>query len=306
MSLESGGILVSVVSVVVGVLLGAAGIFVAFGLHVVRDLGRLREQLRDMRGIVGSARRGHPSLDGALIGTSISRETKFWGKLFTRRKEKIDIAEKIALDIIEEGDIILLDSGTTVDQIAPILRDCGKSVDIYTNNLLVAMSMLPPTKEIPCVLLGGIIDPEYGATYDLDDISKPLAGLSPSKIILAARAISVAEGPLVSVKDDGNLQFKRKLVQMALNDRMSRTRLIVAADWSKLVPQTETEDGVRLQAVLSVADWDACKATEQFTLVTTEPPENLAGPESQQARKALRKLQKCSMEVLIASDVTPS
>ncbi|GAF93680.1 unnamed protein product, partial [marine sediment metagenome] len=206
----------------------------------------------------------------------LGRQGHFWETLALQRSDKVAISTAIVEKHIKAGDTtIILDSGTTVEHVPFLLSQRGNveanvNVKVYTNNLLAAVSVVPPPENFNCTLLAGRIDPIYGATYNTDNIEAPYSGIQANVIILAAKAISFNKGPMVAKQDDHNREFKKGLIGKALQGAPD-VRLIIAVDWTKLSMDVAKRSGLR--AVLSEEAWENVKNKSSFVLVTTEPPE---------------------------------
>jgi DeoR/GlpR family transcriptional regulator of sugar metabolism len=219
----------------------------------------------------------------------LTSEWDFWEKLFKNRKDKIAISIKIVDKYIDSNDQVIIDSGTTIDQIPRLLNQnyMGQIVKlkVYTNNIIAAISVIPPQFKV--YILNGDIDEFYGATYYGKSISQPLDHINPSKIILAATLITFDEGPLVSTRDDRNKKFKKALIDLAYSSDLECV-LIIAADWTKFIatiPPNYTH-----QCVLDDhAEWKKVRENNKFILCITEPPR---GDNSNQAKTARVEIQK--------------
>jgi DeoR family transcriptional regulator of aga operon len=76
-----------------------------------------------------------------------------------RHAEKIRIA-RAAAALIQEGETIVLDSGTTTAEIARQIRTAGlKSINVITNALNIAM-LLADTPAVRLIMLGGVLRQE--------------------------------------------------------------------------------------------------------------------------------------------------
>ncbi len=93
---------------------------------------------------------------GAILPNHSKTEWEFFRKLNLRKEEKQRIARK-ALYFIENGDTIILDSGSTTFYIAREIRKNGNShLTVVTNNIFIAEELLGVTgTEI--IILGGSI-----------------------------------------------------------------------------------------------------------------------------------------------------
>ena len=263
------------------------GIFIVLVANILKPINQISGEMRDIKESLKEIREGPfvpPSPNQFLEGLIL--QSKFLEKLFIQRADKVRIAFTIASKYIQDRDTIIVDSGTTVDQIPAILRNQHPNVEVYTNNLLAAMSIVPPEEEFKCSILPGRIDPKYGATYNIGDIGGPLKSIKPQQIIIAATAISFEKGPLVDPSDNHNREFKENLFKKALEDPPSH-RLIIAVDWTKF-----KRGGNQLindmNPALKPPDWKTVKAIKGFVIVTTNPPD-LRTPNAEEAREVIEK-----------------
>jgi hypothetical protein len=215
----------------------------------------------------------------------LTSEWEFWEKLFKNRKDKIAISAKIVDQFIDKHDQVVIDSGTTIDQIPRILNQkfMNRKVDLklYTNNIIAAISVIPP--KIPVYLLNGEIDEIYGATYNKSRISQPLDKIKPTKIILAATLLTFDDGPLVSTRDNRNKDFKIALIEKALNqNHESNIILIIAADWTKFIDSIPP-NGTHQKVIDDDEKWESIKRNNNFILCLTEPP---MGDNSERAKRS--------------------
>ncbi len=274
-----------------GIIVGLLGIFIGIILflvgNILRSLDTLKDDVKSLGQNVEKIREGPILFSPNLFFTALAREAKFWEKLSIQRADKVLIARTITSKYIQEKDVIIVDSGTTVDQIPHILHEKYLRTTVYTNNLLAAISVVPPVEGFDCFLLSGKVDPIYGATYNIEDIEGPLKPIRANQIILAATAISFEEGPMVDVLDTSNRLFKRELVRKALQD-LGNPRLIIAVDWTKFKKGLRVVVDRKLNAVLEQADWRAVKATNRFVLVVTNPPDSLQTPDAIRAREEIK------------------
>ncbi len=120
-----------------------ASMFGVSEMTIHRDLNKLegQGQIKRMRG-------------GAMAAERMEFEFDFAQQRQTRKKEKQAIATR-AFELIEPGQKLILDTGTTTLELAFLLRD-SKDITIITPSLAVA-SVLQFASGIETVLLGGII-----------------------------------------------------------------------------------------------------------------------------------------------------
>jgi DeoR/GlpR family transcriptional regulator of sugar metabolism len=259
------GILIGLIGILIAIILFMIG-FVILPLYRVKDLTTtIGKNVKDL----ARNSENFPFFTEAYWA-SITKESEFWAKLPIQRVDKLLISKEIAENHIESDDKIIVDSGTTIDQIPHILNikyfNQRNTIEIYTNNLLAAVSAIPPAIKI--FLLSGFIDSIYGATYieEKEEAIRNLNATPATIIVLAASAISFEDGPMVSDQDYHNRIFKETLIKKALDRHL---RLIIALDWTKFKEKTN-----RLQNVLQPADWINALARPNFSLIITNPPDN--------------------------------
>lgn len=115
--------------------------------------------------------------------TISSRKTK-------RLEEKIRVAA-YARTMIEDGDTILLDSGTTTLELAHLLKD-AKDLTVITNDLQIGLE-LQKYEGIYLILLGGHVRNHFESTVGSLGL-KFLENLSVDKAFMAANGVSLAKG----------------------------------------------------------------------------------------------------------------
>ncbi len=143
----------------------------------------IRNDLKDLhaRGLV---RRAH---GGAVKVATVSMDPslKIKAELHAEEKRRIGAA---AASLVNDGDSIILDSGTTTQQIARQIKN-KKDLKVITNGLNIAMELFG-AKDIQLIFLGGIIRQNSlsAVGHFAEDI---LAQLSADKVFLAVDACDV-------------------------------------------------------------------------------------------------------------------
>jgi len=144
---------------------------------VRRDLDALEEQ--------GSAKRTH---GGVLYSGGMPRLAEFDERQPTNWAAKRAIASTAAA-VIEDGETVLLDGGTTTYEVARLL--VGRSLQVVTNSLPVA-NLFASEARTDLVLLGGYVSPRTGVC--LGPYANELLGrLHVTTTVLSAAGVS-AEG----------------------------------------------------------------------------------------------------------------
>lgn len=105
----------------------------------------------------GLAYRSH---GGAVLKNPLQREELYDKKKQNNLEEKRNIALK-AVDLINDGDIVLLDSGTTVYELALLLKD-KEDLTVVTPDLKIANELYQ--SNIKVFFIGGQIQKETGSS----------------------------------------------------------------------------------------------------------------------------------------------
>jgi DeoR family fructose operon transcriptional repressor len=115
----------------------------------------------DLKGLnkAGSIKRTH---GGAIYKTKTGTEQRFLDKSSKNVAGKTNIAQ-IALDLIEDGDTIALDTGTTTLAIARMLPN-KKGLTIITNDIRIATCLEENCKDHGVILIGGNLRVGYSCT----------------------------------------------------------------------------------------------------------------------------------------------
>lgn len=175
-----------------------------------RDLSLLEKQ--------GLIKRTH---GGAVPATSTAFEPSFIQKEIEFIEEKQSIGRKAA-QMIEEGETVILDSGTTTLQIA---RYCAtkRNLTVVTNSIHIALE-LSGAQEIEVVVVGGSLRKN---TYALVGpvAEDGLRGLYADKVFLGVNGISPDRG--LSTPNIVEARVKRAMLGAA-------REAIIVADHSKV------------------------------------------------------------------------
>ncbi len=166
----------------VGVLADRLGVSPA---TVRRDLTRLErlELLTRVRG-------------GAAARTALEEP---FAEVATMGQEARDAVAARAAELVQDGDVLLLDIGTTVHRLAAHLR--GRSITVMTANLAVYEELVPDP-EIELILLGGVVRRNYRSLVGFltEDSVRQLragrffmgtSGVSPDGTIVDTTAVEV-------------------------------------------------------------------------------------------------------------------
>ncbi len=174
---------------------------------VRRDLDCLEES--------GEAKRTH----GGVFYTGASPKLQhFDNRQSTHWEEKRKIAQ-VASELIQDGDTILLDGGSTTYELARLL--VGRTLQIVTNSLPVA-NLFASGDSAELVFIGGYVQPRLGVTLG------PYANGMLADLNVRRAALSVA-----SINQDGYYNSNLLLVETERAMMKSADEVIVLADSTK-------------------------------------------------------------------------
>lgn len=188
-----------------------------------RDLQDLEEQ--------GQLKRTH---GGAISKEVSSFEPSLQEKVIHYPDEKSAIATK-AISLIEAGDTILLDSGTTTLQIARHLPDLEMTV--ATNSLQIGQEIANLSK-VKLLFLGGELRPTTGAFVGpLSELL--LSQINVDKLFLGANAVELARGvttpnTVEAATKRAMIRSAREVILVADHSKFGKISLVKVCDFSDL------------------------------------------------------------------------
>lgn len=189
-----------------------------------RDLARMEE--------MGVLERSY----GGAVAPRGDAETTYSGRLLEQSAAKMAIAARAA-ELIEDGDALILDAGTTTLCLVRCLTD-RRDLFVATNAVTHAVE-LASNSRISVVVIGGLLRPStFGAVGDL--AIGMLADLHVKRTFLAIRCVSARAG-LTNPRLD-EVGIKRAMMRSA-------TEVILLADHTKV----GRESLVRVAPVEAVA-----------------------------------------------------
>jgi DeoR family transcriptional regulator, fructose operon transcriptional repressor len=177
----------------------------------------IRNDLRDLEG-GGKLVRTH---GGAIVRGQARFEPDAAEKGPQHAAEKREIA-LLAAACIEDGDTIILDTGTTILELARVL-DGKRDITVITNDLVIALSLeAHPSATVH--FLGGILRKRFHCTVGLR-AEEGLRGITVDKAFMAANSFSLENG--ASTPDLQQADLKRTMISIA-------TKVYLIVDSSKL------------------------------------------------------------------------
>ncbi len=167
----------------------------------------IRRDLNEIAKVNESIERVHGGV--VLKSNKVGLELMFELKLDRNIEEKKKIAKK-ALEFIEDGDTIILDSGTTCFQIAKLLYH-KKGLRVITCDVKIAEE-LGKFGEIETIIIGGIVRPGYYSVGG-DLAPEVLDKFHVEKAFLGIDAISLKEG--ITNASMFEVGIKKKIIENA-------------------------------------------------------------------------------------------
>lgn len=156
---------------------------------------------------------------GATLPSGISEIYPIPSRKQKHLDEKKEIASK-AISLIDDGDIIILDSGSTTLELAKLL---DKQVIVITNDPIIAHTLLYNEK-ITLFSTGGKLRREFGFTYAGRDAIRMLNNYHANKCFIGTSAFDTEQGLMVFSSEEG--EVKRAIMRAS-------AQTICLADYSK-------------------------------------------------------------------------
>jgi len=159
------------------------------------------------------------------FGGALSKDSILSMEIPSSRKTSLCIDEKrrigeMAASMVEDGDVVIIDSGTTTLEIAK--RIAEKRVIVITNDLGVAM-VLASRPSVTLVLAGGVVESGVNVTTG-HQAEEVFSQIHANKTFLGADALSLDDG--ITDRSYAQLPIKRAMLRAA-------EKKIVAADHTK-------------------------------------------------------------------------
>jgi DeoR family fructose operon transcriptional repressor len=177
----------------------------------------IRRDLRDLASS-GLLERTH---GGALLAESTLSELTFAEKVDQNLAEKVAIA-RVAADMVQDGDSIILDAGSTTLQIARLLRG-RRQLTVVTNALTVAAE-LGDQPGIDLIVVGGVVKESTMALVG-PIAERTLAEINADWVFLGTNGLDLERG--LTTPTPIEAAVKRRMIAAA-------RQVVVVADSSKL------------------------------------------------------------------------
>ncbi|MFW5688381.1 MAG: DeoR/GlpR family DNA-binding transcription regulator [Spirochaetota bacterium] len=148
---------------------------------------------------------------GAMRRTRTGLELDSLAKEVRNQDAKRTIARR-ALQLVHDGDTIVLDTGTTTLELARLLHD-RRELTVVTNDLAIALA-LEEVPDLTIVFLGGVVRKRFHCTVAHAEQSDPVLGtLSVDTAFMGTNSFSVEHG--ASTPDLGTAHVKRRMMAIA-------------------------------------------------------------------------------------------
>lgn len=209
----------------------------------------IRNDLRELE-FAGLLKRTH---GGAISNKKASFELNSYQKEVENIDKKIAIC-KAAAKYVQDGDIIAIDTGTTMFEFAKMIASV-RDIKVVTNDLQIAM-YLEKFSEIDTILTGGMVRRNFHSTVG------PLAlesikGLNVDRSFMAANGVHLTRGITTPNIEQG--QVKQGLVAsadevilLADSSKLGKASFVKFADFSQ-IDLLITDDGVSEEILSELA-----------------------------------------------------
>ena len=178
-------------------------------LHFGVSSATIRNDLRDLE----QGRLIIRTHGGALVRSKTGQELDTSQKLVQNLEAKRKIAQA-ALRQIEDGDTIILDTGTTTIEVARLLER-KRNVTVVTNDLEIAR-LLEANDSLQVVVMGGVLRKGFHCTVAFGTSEKEaLQGLSVDKAFMGVNSFTLKRG--ASTPDIRHAETKRSMIAIATN-----------------------------------------------------------------------------------------
>lgn len=174
---------------------------------------------------------------GAIPTARVIREQSFKEKINKHLKEKKRIAA-LAVKMIQEGDKIFLDSGTTTLQIAQMIKN-PQDLTVMTTSLPIAEGLgIYSGSRINLILTGGIYNPTYQSLVGSLTV-KNLAQFHVNKTFMGIDGLSISNGlttisTLEAEVGQAVLQITEELIVVADHSKIDKVGFVYIAPITKV------------------------------------------------------------------------
>jgi DeoR family fructose operon transcriptional repressor len=161
---------------------------------------------------------------GAMLRGRTGYEPDPYEKQIRNVEEKKRIA-LAALDLIDDGETIVLDTGTTTMELAMVLAR-KKSLRVITNDLLIALQLEDNPDIVDILFIGGVIRKHYHCALRYRDATAEMfRGLTVDKAFITVNGFSYEKG--ATTPDIAQAEIKTLLMSAA-------SMVVILCDSSKI------------------------------------------------------------------------
>jgi hypothetical protein len=224
----------------------------------------------------------------------VANQWRFFDRMSRYRHQKHAICQAIVERHVRDGDAVLLDSGSTVDQVtSEIVAQQRKGVIVHSNNVLAALH-LAGTSLVSFNLLPGEFFRHSWAVYS-DEANERLETLGAQVVVLAVAAIRHTSGIMVREGETGNLKFKTRALEAF--QRHVTAQLIIAGDASKFCLATRGH-----QPIVPGRTWNEIlkESSNRITIVTSPIPDDIAATERSLIQRQLDSFRSAGVTIDVA------
>ena len=147
-------------------------------------------------------------------GAMVATKTRYEEALHERHTHNLEQKQGIAnaaLSLIEDGDTIILDTGTTVLELARLLHQ-KRNLTVVTNDIEIARVLLSANEDGTLILIGGVVRKQFRCvTGSLS--SAMLCGLLVDKAFMATNNFDLEKG--ASTPDLDQADIKKMMISVA-------------------------------------------------------------------------------------------
>jgi DeoR family fructose operon transcriptional repressor len=159
---------------------------------------------------------------GALVRSKTGQELDSSQKRVQNLEAKRRIAAA-ALALIEDGDRIILDTGTTTLELARLL-DRRRDLTVVTNDLAIA-TLLEDYDSVNVLFIGGLLRKRFHCTVSYGNTwRETLSGLTLDKAFMGVNSLSLEKG--ATTPDIGTAETKKRMIEISV-------KVILLCDSSK-------------------------------------------------------------------------
>ena len=191
----------------------------------------VRNDLRELE-FAGLLKRTH---GGAIRNKKTSYEKIYEERLVYRKEEKHAIG-KAAAAMVQEGDTIIMDTGTTTLEMARFLADV-RNLTIVTNDLMIA-SYINRNTNADLLVVGGFLRKHFNCFCGPLTVSA-LEGLSVDKAFISSDGVSIEKGITtpnvdISMVRRAFLDRADEKILLADHSKFGKTTFVKCADLNEI------------------------------------------------------------------------